>query len=79
LPSGFQTAPYNATALGPPNRPVPTSFPTTANPIGPDWTSLFLNTTVSPDNASGGQCYYPNLPSNSSSTCPVIYPNPTSN
>ena len=79
LPSGFQTAPYNPTALGPPNRPAPTSFPTTANPSGPDWTSLFLNTTVSPDSASGGQCYYPNLPSNSSSTCPVIYPNPTSN
>jgi hypothetical protein len=80
LPSGFTTTTYNANALGSSVRPGPTPFPTTqTNTNGPDWTSLFLNTTVSPDNASGGQCYYPNLPSNSSSTCPVIYPNPTSN
>jgi hypothetical protein len=80
LPAGFTTTTYNANALGSPSRPAPTPFPTTqTNPNGPDWTSLFLNTTVSPDNASGGQCYYPNLPSNLSSSCPVIYPNPTSN
>jgi hypothetical protein len=78
LPSGFTTATYNPNALGPAARPQPTTFPTTqTNTNGPDWTSLFLNTGISPDNASGGQCYYGTLPG--SSTCPVISPNPTSN
>jgi hypothetical protein len=76
LPSGFTTVTYNANALGPPNRPQPTTFPTTqTNTSGPDWTSLFLNTAVSPDSASGGQCYYGTLPG--STSCPVVSPNPT--
>ena len=76
LPSGFTTAPYNANALGPPNRPAPTTFPTTPS-SSPNWLTQFVNTMVAPDNASGGQCYYGTIPG--STSCPVTYPNPTSN
>ena len=75
LPSGFTTAPYNASALGPPNRPAPTPFPTTPS-SSPNWLTQFVRTTVAPDNASGGQCYYGTIPG---SGCAVTYPNPTSN
>jgi hypothetical protein len=77
LPSGFTTAPYNASALGPPNRPAPTPFPTTPSSSSPNWLTQFVNTTVAPDNASSGQCYYATIPG--SLSCPVTYPNPTSN
>jgi hypothetical protein len=76
LPSGFTTAPYTVGALGPPNRPGPSSFPTVStNSLGPDWLTQFVNTAIAPDNASPSQCYYPTLPG--SGSCPVTYPNPT--
>ena len=63
LPSGFQTASYTAGALAPASRPGPTAFPTaSANSLGPDWLTQFMNTAIAPDNASGSQCYYPTLP-----------------
>ncbi|GEP61971.1 hypothetical protein RSO01_91370 [Reyranella soli] len=57
-----------------PHRPRPTAFPSKGtNPDGspqgdPNWLTKFLKTTRTPDSASGGQCYYRQLPG---TDCPI--------
>jgi hypothetical protein len=50
-------------------RPVPSFFPTTPTNSPPDWLTKFVRTSVGPDSASGGACYYPKLPG---TDCPVL-------
>jgi hypothetical protein len=77
LPSGFTTAPYIGSALGPPDRPAPTTFTPEPSSSSPNWLTQFVRTTVKPDGTPFGQCYYRTIPG--SLSCPVTYPNPTSN
>jgi hypothetical protein len=44
------------------HRPRPAIFPTTPSASKPDWLTKFVRTAVGPDNASGGACYYPQVP-----------------
>jgi hypothetical protein len=48
-------------------RPLPELYPSNggdaANPQGqPTWATNFKQTSIPPDNATGGQCYYPKVP-----------------
>jgi hypothetical protein len=51
-------------------RPVPNLFPTTTSSSSPNWLSQFVNTAITPDSATGGDCYYPQLPGGTN--CPVL-------
>ena len=65
LPAGFV-----ADDMGQARRPVPTIFPTTPSNDGkPDWLTKFVRTSIAPDNAQGGACYYPQVPG---TDCPVL-------
>jgi hypothetical protein len=44
------------------HRPVPSFFPTTPTNSPPDWLTKFARTSIAPDSATGGTCYYPKLP-----------------
>jgi hypothetical protein len=75
LPSDGSFSADASVASPTPHRPRPTSFPTAGTkPDGslqgaPNWLTKFLQTTLSPDSASGGRCYYRQLPG--ASDCPV--------
>ena len=51
------------------HRPVPAIFPTTPSAGKPDWLTKFVRTSIKPDNAAGGTCYYPQVPG---TDCPVL-------
>jgi hypothetical protein len=51
-------------------RPTPTAFPSTAQS---GWATLFKNTATSPDDATGGACFYSKIPG-STANCPVSDP-----
>jgi hypothetical protein len=52
-------------------RPTPMAFPGT--PPQPAWATLLKNTATSPDNATGGACFYSKIPGTTSG-CPVSDP-----
>ena len=63
-PLGFSfKMPNDPDGQGLAHRPVPEFFPATADTSKPDWLAKFVKTPTVPDNATGGACYYPQMPS----------------
>jgi hypothetical protein len=69
LPKGFVAD--DTIASPQKHRPQPEEFPTAPMAKSqPDWTTMFEKTTKAPDSASGGACFYPDLPG--SQSCPIV-------